>query len=206
MNEENRKSHFEKIYQQKLWGFHGNTLSGRGSSDTFTNNDAGFISEVIKEKGISSIVDVCGDFAWQHKFLSEYKGKYLGVDISEIALKKISKNTSKKNTEFRQLDICRDEIPPSDLFICRDVLFHLSHDDILLFLKNLKSSETKWLITTTFLHSEQAYKGEKANACQHNLTLEPYNLKLERHFVGNKNIPGYEKKALGIIKVIDIEV
>ena len=97
MNEENRKSHFEKIYQQKLWGSHGNTLSGRGSSNTFTNNDAGFISEVIKEKDISSIVDVCGDFAWQHKFLSGYKGKYLGVDISEIALEKISKNTSKKN-------------------------------------------------------------------------------------------------------------
>lgn len=203
MNTDQRKDHFEKIYNKQLWGKHGSTLSGRGSSDAFTNNDSGFISKIITEKRVQSIVDVCGDFAWQHKFLKNYDGDYLGVDISPSCLGRIPKSKKSTKVNFKQLDICHDKIPNSDLFICRDVLFHLSHNDILKFFTLLKESRTKWLIATSFMHSEQDYKSKKANACQHNLNLEPYNLVFEDQFLGYNGIQGYEKKSLGLIRVSD---
>jgi len=204
MNKDERKKHFEEIYNRRLWGQHGNTLSGRGSSEAFTHNDSKFISKIISDKKVQSIVDICGDFAWQHKFLKNYKGEYLGVDISESCLNRISKSNQLSNVNFKQLDICHDDIPCSDLFICRDVLFHLSHDDILKFFNLLKKSKTEWVIVTSFNHSDQDYKSKQANACQHNLNLEPYNLIFEDKFFGYENIKGYEKKFLGLISVSNI--
>ena len=204
MNKKQIKQHFEEIYNKQLWGRNGNTLSGRGSSDLLTNNDSVFISKIILDKGVQSIVDVCGDFAWQHKFLKTYKGSYLGVDVSETCLNRISKSNKSTNINFKQLDICHDDIPYSDLFICRDVLFHLERNDILKFFDLIKSSKTKWLIVTSFTYTEQDYKSKQMNACQHNLNLEPYNLTFEDQFFGYKDIPGYEKKSLGLVKVSNI--
>lgn len=204
MNTTERKNHFEEIYKKQLWGKHGNTLSGRGSSDSFTNHDSEFISDVISTKNIQSIIDICGDFAWQHKFLKNYTGDYLGIDISESCLSEINKTNTKNNIKFKQLDVCHDNIPYCDLFICRDVLFHLSNEDIFSFLEKLICSKTKWLIVTSFDHSIQDYKSRKANACQHNLSLSPYNLKFEKRFFGYKSTRGYEKKFLGLTRVDNI--
>jgi hypothetical protein len=184
----NRKQHFENIYDKKLWGVYGKTLSGRGSSDAFTNNDSKYISKIITQYNVKSIVDVCGDFAWQHKFLKDYKGSYIGVDISEKCLLRI-KN---KSYTFKQMDICYDTIPSCDLFIARDVLFHLTNEDIKLFLDNIRRSDVKFLMVTTFLNQQN-------KASNHDLTKPPFNLPLKDFFAGNKEISGYECKYLAIL-------
>lgn len=205
MDKNQISSHFENIYNRRVWGRHGNTLSGRGSSNAFTNNDSKFISKIISDKKIKSIVDVCGDFAWQHKFLEKYKGRYLGVDVCKFCLNIIPNSIKSTNITFQQLDICHDNIPRSDLFICRDVLIHLDHDDILKFFHLLKKSKTKWLIVTSFNLPNQHLKSKHENACKHNLSLEPYNLNFEYQFYGNKETVGYEKKYLGLTSVSDIQ-
>jgi len=183
----NRKNHFEDIYRKRKWGEYDTTLSGRGSSKDFVKNDIEYIKSIIKKYKIKSIVDVCGDFSWQEQFLEDYDGEYLGVDISETCLARI-KNTK---YQFKQLDICVDAIPDCDLFIARDVLFHLSDEDIHLFLNNVRNSNVSLLMVTTFVHEN----------AKHNLTLPPFNLELIELYAGNANTQGYEHKHLGILKL-----
>lgn len=196
---DNRKTHFDRIYKNNSWGRYGNTLSGRGSSDLFVKNDIEYIVSIIDKYQIKSIVDVCGDFAWQEGFLKDYSGSYLGIDVSQECLNRIKNN----KYSFRQLDICVDPIPGCDLLIVRDVLFHLEDNDIHSFLKNLLLSNVKLLMVTTFLEQKDDtnFQEQKVRASKHNLTLPPFNLKLEDLYAGNKNVKGYENKYLGILKM-----
>ena len=43
----------------------------------------------------------------------------------------------KNKTKFFNLNIITNNIPKSDLIICRDFIFHLSNRDIFNFLKNI---------------------------------------------------------------------
>ena len=55
---------------------------------------------------------------------------------------------------FSHANICTDKLPACDLLIVRDCLFHLSYNDINLFLGNIKTCDYKFLLTTTHLIGE----------------------------------------------------
>jgi hypothetical protein len=48
------------------------------------------------------------------------------------------------------LNLIKDPLPKSDLIIVRDCLVHLSNKDVINAIKNIKSSGSKYLLTTTF--------------------------------------------------------
>jgi len=205
MSKKQRKEHFENIYKRKSWGVYANTHSGRGSSPEFVRNDILYIKEVIKRYNIRSIVDICGDFRWQFDFLKDYGGSYLGIDISETCLARIDKTLYKENISFRQMDACMDPIPPCDLFIARDVLFHLSASEISLFFENIRKSKIQWLLTTTFLSSGASPAiAHSSKAARLNLQAEPWNIVFEETFIGNPLKSGYEQKSLGLVQVKNI--
>jgi hypothetical protein len=62
---------------------------------------------------------------------------------------KFSRNDDQKR-RFIKLDITNDRLPQVDLILCRDGLVHLSTDDALRAVKNIKATNAKYLLVTTF--------------------------------------------------------
>jgi hypothetical protein len=83
---------------------------------------------------------------------------YIGGDIVPQV---IARNQSREDlrqlpydVQFETLDITRDELPTSDLVLCRDCLVHLSFANIRAALRNVVSSGSYYLLATTFPEHE----------------------------------------------------
>jgi hypothetical protein len=60
---------------------------------------------------------------------------------------------------FVHLDITEDPIPSADLWIVRDILFHLSPENIKKVLLNFKKSDVKYILTTSHNFDTVNYNG-----------------------------------------------
>jgi hypothetical protein len=75
---------------------------------------------------------------------------YLGGDIVPAIVRENERRFGGPGRRFRLLDLVRDRLPPADLILCRDCLFHLPLDDVDRALRNLAASRARLLLTTTF--------------------------------------------------------
>ena len=102
---------------------------------------------LIKKYNITSVFDVpCGDFNW-FKHIVHNIPTYIGADIVPAL---IEKNKQQYNHTFLHLDITRDPIPATELIFCRDLLVHLSYESIVQVLRNVKRSNARYILMTTF--------------------------------------------------------
>ena len=140
---------FTEIYQRKLWGCP-ESASGWGSALATTVTVRSELPILIKELGVDSMLDVaCGDFNWmQHVQLGV--DSYTGADIVEDLVTQDTRQFGNGNRRFVTLDIRVDRLPKVDLILCRDCLPHLSFRDILLSVKNIRKSNSTYLLTTTY--------------------------------------------------------
>lgn len=140
---------FTEIYKNN--GFGGkDSISGPGSDYRETEEISRALPLLIKEYQLSTILDIpCGDFHWMRRVdLSDIT--YAGADIVEEL---IQINESMYHTErmhFKKLNILVDDLPQSDLILCRDCLVHFSDADIKYALDNICASKSRYLLTTTF--------------------------------------------------------
>ncbi|WP_186755688.1 class I SAM-dependent methyltransferase [Echinicola salinicaeni] len=141
---------FQTIYNSNYWGSK-ESKSGVGSEIKVTSVILKEISRVINQYNITKVVDApCGDFNWIRN-LDFSKIEYLGLDIVKPLIEKLQiEYTSEKNIHFKYSNIIEDEIPNADLVICRDCLVHFSYADIENFIRGLRNSRTKYLLTTSF--------------------------------------------------------
>jgi len=134
-----RKEAFELIYAEGGWGKdeHGKGTSGVGSTMGFTKLYRVFLQDFLAAHRIRSVVDAgCGD--WQFSQAIDWTGiDYLGVDIVPSVIEANQRRFGAPNVRFAVADIVRDELPPADLLVVKDVLQHLSHADITRFLAQL---------------------------------------------------------------------
>lgn len=92
----------------------------------------------------------CGDFNWmQHVRLPE-NCRYVGGDIVAPLVAKLQAQYEGPERQFRIIDIVEEELPQADLWLCRDVLFHLPTADAVKTLKNFARSRVSYLLTTTY--------------------------------------------------------
>lgn len=141
------KEIFTRIYQENEWGGKvGDFCSGTGSNEYFTSLYGEVVKDFIKEKNISTVVDLgCGDFAAGKKLL--VKGmNYLGVDIVEELIKKNQMTFSGDNVSFVLLDIISDPLPKGELCLIRQVFQHLSNTQILSVIQKLETY--KYILVT----------------------------------------------------------
>lgn len=140
---------FEDIFRNKSWK--GRTSSsGRGSDPDQTQNIIKEVPILFKDMGISTILDIpCGDFNWI-KNVDLGGTKYIGADIVKEIIKNNKSKYKAKNISFKKMNLIASKIPKVDLVLMRDGLVHLSYDDIFKSLKNIYSSKSKYLLTTTF--------------------------------------------------------
>ena len=147
---------FNKIYKKGIWGKNafGEPISGSGSHAKEIIQP--YISEVSKfllDIKPSIVVDLgCGDFNVGKNFINLCE-KYLACDVSSEILNRNKDNFSQlKNVEFRLVDLAFDYLRIGDVCFVRQLLQHLSNNDIEKFITKLNSQKPyKYLVLTEHL-------------------------------------------------------
>jgi len=137
---------FDDIFEHNLWGS-GESKSGEGSTLKATDVLREELVYILKRYKIKSILDAgCGDYNWMQSM--DLKGiDYTGGDT----VKSLIKSNKKKypDVKFIDLDITKECSPKADLVLCRDVLGHLTNENVFRALENISNSGSKYLLTTT---------------------------------------------------------
>lgn len=194
---------FIRIYRNKAWG--SESVSGLGSTLSHTEVISRELPGLLDEIGATSLLDIpCGDFNWLEE-VSLNLGMYIGADIIEELIILNKKNFGNDARKFVKLDITKDELPRVDVIFCRDCLVHFSFDDIFLALKNIKASNSKYLLTTTFTardKNKDIFTGEWRPL---NLQKAPFSFPKAVKIV-NENCPLNRQtdKSLGLWRILDI--
>lgn len=166
---------FTRYYQRNRWG-DAESVSGPGSTARYTENIRKEIPRLIQELGVRRLLDApCGDYNWFRLIPRGEQIAYIGGDIVGEMVRRNQALYGSANTSFMQLDITRDRLPPADLWLCRDVLFHLSERDVFRALRNFLDSGIAYLLTSS--HPECTENRDIPTGAFRllNLELPPYN-------------------------------
>ena len=145
-----RQRVFRQVYQQYHWGFEtpGGFYSGEGSRgapvDAYVTFMARILGEHIARKGAPlTVVDLgCGDFEVGRRLVDKVPGiTYIGCDIVPELCTHLSGLHAGERVAFRCVDIVSEPVPKGDVYLVRQVLQHLSNDDIQLVLQKLLTFE-----------------------------------------------------------------
>ena len=114
------KQQFSYIYEKGIWG----QGSGVGSAPDKTVEYREFLQQFMARNSIRSVVDFgCGD--WQFSRYVNWTGiNYVGIDVVSSVVERNQREFGGPNIEFRTFGSI-EEVPPSDLLVCKDVLQHL---------------------------------------------------------------------------------
>jgi SAM-dependent methyltransferase len=128
------KERFEEIYAKNEWR-HG---SGEGSRPENTRGYVAFLEEFLMARDIRSVVDMgCGD--WQFsKDIRWGAARYLGLDVVGPVIRKNRRKYAKDGVSFRLYSGNPMDLPTADLLIVKDVLQHLSDQNVMEFLPYLR--------------------------------------------------------------------
>ena len=176
-----RDAFFSRIFQTNAW-IGKNSISGPGSELGATENIRAALPELLKYLGAKILLDApCGDFHWMQAVDLSFLDSYVGADIVLELVENNSKQFGSLRVRFIKVDIVQDTLPVADVMLCRDCLVHLSNKDIAAFIRNLKRSSIRYLLTTTYtgLKANADFTGQSlANLARFrpiNLQLSPYN-------------------------------
>ncbi|MCW5912008.1 MAG: class I SAM-dependent methyltransferase [Cyclobacteriaceae bacterium] len=142
-----REAVFKSIYRSNHWS-DSESVSGPGSTFERTKSVRAELPRIVSNYKIKSLLDVpCGDFNWM-KLVNLTGVKYVGVDIVPELIEK--NQFENKEYTFYEADLVSSTLPKVDLIFCRDCLVHLSFENIRTALRNIKRSDSTYLLTTTF--------------------------------------------------------
>lgn len=133
-----RNEIFAEIYKSGTWGGNGEYYSGEGSyKEEFVAPYCQLVKKFLKEHNVKTVVDLgCGDFHVASLWLDE-NIDYKGVDIVEDMIQSHREKYGADNRHFYCLDMVTDELPDGDLCLIRQVLQHLTNQEIGMVLKKL---------------------------------------------------------------------
>ena len=171
---------FEHIYDTRYWG-DSESVSGAGSSLAQTEQIRAELPKVIERFGIGTLFDApCGDLHWMREILAKVDIDYIGGDIVPAVVRLAAENNKSDRASFRVFDITSDAFPDADLWLCRDVLFHLANDKIFKALENFASSNVKYILLTTHTDSPVVNRNMvTGDFRQLNMLAAPFNLPAE---------------------------
>jgi SAM-dependent methyltransferase len=174
-NEQKLDDIFNNIYQNRLWGEDSKDykfFSGEGSHDqNLTKEYINHVTNFIKKTNCLSILDLgCGDFR-VGKCLAPHTEKYYAADVSDLVVEQNKDKYKDLNVEFIHLDATIDAIPKVDLIIVRQVLQHLSNQDINKVLNNINLSKPKYLCITEHLPIEKSFTSNIDKPTDHGIRL-----------------------------------
>jgi hypothetical protein len=170
----NLKDKFTEFYHKN--SFNGKeSVSGNGSDLIQTANIRVEIPRLLEKLNIKCFIDApCGDFNWmRHVDINSIN--YIGIDIVNEIIIKNTELYGNVSRNFICKNIVTEKLPDAELILIRDCWVHLNNKDIFKCIMNIKQSNIKYLLTTSFTHlgSNQ----ELTNIWRPlNLYLPPFNL------------------------------
>lgn len=166
---------FREIYHANGWNSE-ESKSGPGSTMLATANLRRKLPKLLARLGVKTFLDApCGDFNWMRAV--DLKGiDYIGGDIVPEIIADLQAQYEGPHRRFVRLDIVEDDIPAADLWLCRDVLFHLPQADVLQVLRKVAASDIRYFLTSSHPF-ERNNRDIHAGGFRHiNLRAAPYNL------------------------------
>jgi len=161
---------FTNVYQNKLWGEaspenESPFYSGPGSSDP--NIVDPYVETVNRFFGSfpakKKAVDLgCGDFRVGSRIIDSFDS-YTACDVVPELIHFNQEYWRHLPVEFRVIDLVKDEIPSGDVLILRQVLQHLSNDDISKFTQSIPQGFS-YLLLTEHLPSENDFVANRDKA------------------------------------------
>jgi hypothetical protein len=140
---------FSEIYRRNVWGYK-ETASGGGSTLHNTQRVRESLPGLVGDLGIRTLLDLpCGDFHWLSKIELPIS-RYIGGDIVPELIARTGDQYSRPDRTFLRIDLCNDPLPEADLLLCRDCFIHLSEEMIFQAIDNIRRSNIKYLLTTTY--------------------------------------------------------
>jgi len=140
---------FSSYYNNNYWR-NNESVSGGGSTIEGTKILREKLEKLFSKYEIKSILDLpCGDYNWM-QYVKKDGIKYTGADIVGEMVEIDNKLFKNDLINFVKLDITKDNLPQNDLIIVRDCFVHLSYENILKALKQIKQSKSKYLLVTSF--------------------------------------------------------
>ena len=133
---------------------------------------------------------------------------YIGADIVGQIIQQNQDKYEKKNISFRKLDLIRDELPKTDVILCRDCIVHLSFDDALKALLNICRSKSTYLLTTTFTQRSMNTDIITGQWRTLNLQVSPFEFSSPLRVINEECTEwngAFPDKSLGLWRIKDIE-
>jgi hypothetical protein len=148
------RSVFSEIFKDRYWGDE-ESVSGIGSRMAQTESIRRELPRIIAKYDVKRLFDApCGDLNWIKSVLVQTEVEYAGGDIVPEVVELARRNSPKSDYQFSVFDITSDPFPAADLWLCRDVLFHLSYANIWKALENFSRSAVRMMLVTT--HTDEA--------------------------------------------------
>jgi SAM-dependent methyltransferase len=137
------KEIFSKIYDNHQWGGEGqeNFYSGEGTYFKDVQIYIDTVSDFIKENNIKTVCEIgCGDFNVTGELLKKVEVNYTGLDVVPSLIEHLTENFSTESIQFSCVDAASTnaKIPDVEMCIIRQVLQHLSNENILKILENIR--------------------------------------------------------------------
>jgi hypothetical protein len=154
---------FTKIYESGLWGksddptspYYSGSGSRRGSEVAAYVQSIGALLSSFEVK--PDVVDLgCGDFSVGRQ-VRTFCNRYIACDVVPGLVAFNRARYKEMDVEFKVLDLARDELPPADIAFVRQVLQHLSNEQISEFVARA-SLTYKFLVVTEHLPSHENFE------------------------------------------------
>jgi hypothetical protein len=196
---------FTEIYRNNSFGGI-DSRSGTGSDLIQTDEIRRSLPGLLKDISAKTVLDIpCGDFHWMKDV--ELGARYIGADIVAELIEQNQKLYGNECRSFTTLDLVTDKLPKVDLIFCRDVLVHFSFEDIFSALRNIKCSDSNFLLTTTFTGRDSNTDIVTGQWRPLNLEKPPFALPSPILIINEKCTEGdgsWGDKSLGLWRISDI--
>lgn len=175
-------------------------LSGTGSTTDSAKEIIEYLNEIKPRLPIDTLTDIpCGDWTWMSK-VNLTGIKYLGLDIVPQL---IERNCNfYPGIDFRVFDVLNEDIPKSDLIVCRDFFIHLTNQDVLKVIDNFKRSKSKYLLVSSYPAVINQHRDTiigdytRHRFAPINLEIYPFNLKVTERFFEKAKVCGNREMLL----------
>lgn len=199
---------FTEIAKENLW-LEAESVSGIGSSMAQTAEIRKKLPEVLAQFQVKSLFDVpCGDFNW-FQDIDLGQVNYLGGDIVKSLITRNNDKFTRQNIKFVHFNLITDEFSAVDLVFCRDCLVHFSFADIFRALANIKKSQSKYLMLTTFPDQEQNQDISTGGWRPLDFTKAPFHFPKPLYLLNEKCTEQdgiFQDKSLGLWQVADLKI
>lgn len=200
------KAAMEQIYNKNLWGGNKDEFySGIGSHDAkivvpYIQTVGRFLTSFDTPLTVCELG--CGDFNVGRQ-LAPLAKNYVGIDIVANLIEHNQKTFAQENVNFQCLDIAKDKLPSADCAIIRQVLQHLSNEEVKQVLPKLNNYKyvilTEHLPDDSFVPNLDIISGQGIRLKKNSgldLLAPPFNLKIVEE---NQLLQLPEKNGKGVI-------